>query len=45
MQGMIMHHSQAVEMTELIRTHTKDPDIVQIGHKIDVSQTDEMRWM
>ena len=45
MQGMIMHHNQAVEMTELLKTRTKDPEIVQIGHKIDVSQTDEMRWM
>jgi uncharacterized protein (DUF305 family) len=45
MQGMIMHHSQAVEMTELLKTRTKDPAIMEIGKKIDVSQTDEMRWM
>jgi uncharacterized protein (DUF305 family) len=45
MQGMIMHHSQAVEMTELLKTRTKDPEIQQIGMKISVSQTDEMRWM
>jgi uncharacterized protein (DUF305 family) len=45
MQGMIMHHNQAVEMTEILKTRTKDPEIMEIGHKIDVSQTDEMRWM
>lgn len=45
MQGMIMHHNQAVEMTELLKTRTKDPAIVELGKKIDVSQTDEMRWM
>ena len=45
MQGMIMHHNQAVEMTELLKTRTKDPALFELGHKIDVSQTDEMRWM
>ncbi len=45
MQGMIMHHSQAVEMTELLKTRTKDPAMLELGKKIDVSQTDEMRWM
>jgi uncharacterized protein (DUF305 family) len=45
MQGMIMHHGQAVEMTELLKTRTKDPAMLELGKKIDVSQTDEMRWM
>jgi uncharacterized protein (DUF305 family) len=45
MQGMIMHHNQAVEMTELLKTRTKDPEVMRLGKKIDVSQTDEMRWM
>jgi uncharacterized protein (DUF305 family) len=45
MQGMIMHHNQAVEMTELLKTRTHDPAIRELGNKIDVSQTDEMRWM
>jgi uncharacterized protein (DUF305 family) len=44
MQG-IMHHSQAVEMTELLKTRTTDPAMLEIGKKIDVSQSDEMRWM
>ena len=45
MQGMIMHHSQAVEMTELLKTRTQDPEVRELGKKIDVSQSDEMRWM
>jgi uncharacterized protein (DUF305 family) len=45
MQGMIMHHSQAVEMTEMLKTRTKDPAVRELGAKIDLSQTDEMRWM
>jgi uncharacterized protein (DUF305 family) len=45
MQGMIMHHNQAVEMTEMLKTRTKDPAVMELGKKIDVSQTDEMRWM
>ena len=45
MQGMIMHHNQAVEMTELLKSRTKDSAIMELGKKIDVSQTDEMRWM
>ena len=45
MQGMIMHHSQAVEMTELLKTRSKDPAMIELGHKIDVSQSDEIRWM
>ncbi len=45
MQGMIIHHSQAVEMTEMLKTRTKDPAMLELGKKIDVSQTDEIRWM
>ena len=45
MQGMVMHHSQAVEMTELLKTRTRDSAIRELGEKIDVSQTDEMCWM
>jgi len=32
-------------MTELLKSRTKDPAIQELGNKIDVSQTDEMRWM
>jgi uncharacterized protein (DUF305 family) len=45
MQGMIMHHNQAVAMTELLKTRTTDPAMLELGKKIDVSQSDEMRWM
>lgn len=45
MQGMIMHHNQAVEMTELLKTRSHDPEVQALGKKIDISQTDEMRWM
>ena len=45
MQGMIMHHNQAVEMTELLKTRSQDAQVRELGKKIDVSQTDEMRWM
>lgn len=49
MQGMIMHHQQAVEMTALIPTHTTNPDVRLIGAKISHSQQDEIvmmkRWL
>ncbi len=45
MQGMIMHHGQAVEMTALIASHTKNPDLIEIGRKISLSQTEELQFM
>jgi uncharacterized protein (DUF305 family) len=45
MQDMIMHHGQAVEMTELLKTRSKNPEVQELGRKIDVSQSDEIRWM
>ena len=45
MQGMIMHHSQAVEMTALIASHTDDKDLHLLGAKISSSQSDEIRFM
>ncbi|WP_419804227.1 DUF305 domain-containing protein [Terriglobus sp.] len=45
MQGMIMHHGQAVEMTALIPTHTTDPQVTAIGARISRSQADEMQFM
>jgi uncharacterized protein (DUF305 family) len=45
MQGMIMHHSQAVEMTALIPSHTGNPDVRSLGAKISSSQSDEIRFM
>src|SRR5580704_16285760 len=40
MQGMIMHHSQAVDMVALLRTRGKRPVLKSFGEKISVSQTD-----
>jgi uncharacterized protein (DUF305 family) len=45
MQGMIMHHSQAVEMTALIPSHTTNRHIQTLGAKISSSQSDEMSFM
>jgi uncharacterized protein (DUF305 family) len=45
MQGMIMHHAQAVEMTALIPSHTQNPEIRTLGARISLSQSDEMKFM
>jgi uncharacterized protein (DUF305 family) len=45
MQGMIMHHSQAVEMTALIASHTTSKALASLGAKISSSQSDEIRFM
>jgi uncharacterized protein (DUF305 family) len=45
MQGMIMHHSQAVEMTALIESHTENKQVRALGAKISSSQSDEIRFM
>ncbi|MFL6216114.1 MAG: DUF305 domain-containing protein [Blastocatellia bacterium] len=45
MQGMIMHHAQAVEMTALIESHTENKDLRSLGARISRSQSDEMKFM
>ena len=45
MQGMIMHHAQAVEMTALIASRTENKDVRSLGAKIGSSQSDEMKFM
>ncbi len=45
MQGMIMHHAQAVEMTDLLRTRSHDPAMQALGKRMSISQTDEMAYM
>jgi len=45
MQGMIMHHGQAVEMTALIASHSTNKDLRLLGDRISHSQADEMRFM
>ncbi len=45
MQGMIMHHAQAVVMTKLLEERSSNTALVELGRRIDVSQTDELKWM
>jgi uncharacterized protein (DUF305 family) len=45
MQGMIMHHSQAIEMTALISTHTENKDLRLLGARISASQSEEIKFM
>ena len=49
MQGMIMHHAQAVEMTALIESQTENKDVRSLGARISRSQSDEIevmkRWL
>ena len=45
MQGMIMHHAQAVEMTDLIASHTKNNDVTSLGARISLSQSEEIKFM
>jgi uncharacterized protein (DUF305 family) len=45
MQGMIHHHSQAVEMTDLLRTRGREKNLQELGKRISISQTDEIQFM
>jgi uncharacterized protein (DUF305 family) len=45
MQGMVMHHSQAVEMVGLMQTRTTNPQLLELGQRISISQADEIRFM
>ncbi len=45
MQGMIHHHSQAVEMVDLLRTRSRNKKVQALGNRITISQTDEMKYM
>lgn len=45
MQGMIMHHAQAVEMTALIDTRSASKELRLLGARISHTQADEMRFM
>lgn len=45
MQGMIMHHDQAVEMTAMIESRTINKAVRLIGAKISQSQSDEINFM
>jgi uncharacterized protein (DUF305 family) len=45
MQGMIMHHAQAVEMTALIESHTENKELRLLGARISHSQSEEIKFM
>ena len=45
MQGMIMHHAQAIEMTALIDSHSENKDLRGLGARISRSQSDEIKFM
>src|ERR1700760_1797580 len=45
MQGMVMHHSQAVEMVGLMKDRTQNPDLLELGKRISISQGDEILFM
>lgn len=45
MQGMIMHHAQAVEMTALIESRTQNQELRLLGARISHSQSEEIRFM
>ncbi|MFZ4986482.1 MAG: DUF305 domain-containing protein [Blastocatellia bacterium] len=45
MQGMIVHHQQAVEMTALIEKRTTNREVRSLGARISHSQADEIAFM
>jgi uncharacterized protein (DUF305 family) len=45
MQGMILHHAQAVEMTAMIPSHTENKNLRSLGARISSSQSDEIKFM
>jgi len=45
MQGMIGHHAQALEMTELLKSRSRSDDMRKLALRIEVSQADEIKMM
>ncbi|WP_394730567.1 DUF305 domain-containing protein [Altererythrobacter sp. GH1-8] len=45
MQGMVVHHRQAVEMAALVKGRTNQPAIIAVSERINASQADEIRFM
>lgn len=45
MQGMIHHHAQALDMTELLKTRTSRDDMKRLAQRIELSQADEINMM
>lgn len=45
MQGMIVHHAQALRMASLVPARTDRPDVRLLAQRIEVSQADEIAMM
>src|SRR5438309_7591663 len=45
MQGMIGHHAQALEMVQLLKTHSASDDMKKLALRIELSQDDEIKMM
>lgn len=45
MQNMIPHHSQAVELANLVEGRTNTPELLEIAGRIKASQSDEIQFM
>ena len=45
MQGMIIHHSQAVDMVTLLRARGSGKALQTLGNRMTISQTDEIEFM
>jgi len=45
MQGMISHHAQALEMTELLATRSERDVMHKLAKRIEISQEDEIKMM
>lgn len=45
MQGMIVHHQQAVDMAALVKGRTSNEDVIAVAGRIDASQADEITFM
>ena len=45
MQGMIAHHAQALVMTELLESRTRQEQMRTLARRIDLSQADEIQMM
>lgn len=49
MQGMIPHHAQALEMTDLVRRHSTSEAVRSMALRMEISQRDEIalmeRWL
>ena len=45
LQGMIVHHEQAILMSSMVGKRTNNPTIVDLADRIDASQEDEINFM